>query len=90
MGSTSNPLPETGDPCLIPGSGRSPAEGNVYTLQYSCLENPKDRGAWKATIHSDTKIQTQLKLLSKDTSCNILFILDIKFLTNTLFCGWIM
>ena len=35
-----------GDPGSIPRSGRSPGEGNGYTLQYSCLENSKDRGAW--------------------------------------------
>ena len=35
-----------GDPGLIPGLGRSPGEGNGNLLQYSCLENPKDRGAW--------------------------------------------
>ena len=39
-----------GDPGLIPGSGRSPGEGNGYPLQYSCLENPMDRGAWWATV----------------------------------------
>ena len=38
-----------GDLGLIPGSGRSPGEGNHNPLQYSCLENPKDRGAWRAT-----------------------------------------
>ena len=37
-----------GDPCLIPGSGRSPGEGNGNPLQYPCLENPMDRGAWLA------------------------------------------
>ena len=37
-----------GDPDLIPGSGRSPGEGNGNPLQYSCLENPMDRGAWWA------------------------------------------
>ena len=36
---------------LIPGSGRSPGEGNGNPLQYSCLENPLDRGAWQATVH---------------------------------------
>ena len=46
--------------CLIPGSGRSPGGGHGNTLQYSCLENPKDRGSWQATVHRDTKIQTQL------------------------------
>ena len=39
------------DPGLIPGSGRSPGEGNGNSLQYSCLENPKGRGAWWATVH---------------------------------------
>ena len=45
---------------LIPGSGRSPGEGNSNALQYSCLENPMDRGAWWATVHGVTKSQTQL------------------------------
>ena len=40
-----------GDPGLIPGLGRSPGEWNGYPLQYSCLENPMDRGAWQATVH---------------------------------------
>jgi len=35
-----------GEPCSIPGSGRSPGEGNGNLLQYSCLENPMDRGTW--------------------------------------------
>ena len=40
-----------GDPGLIPGLGRSPQEENGNLLQYSCLENPMDRGAWWATVH---------------------------------------
>ena len=40
-----------GDLGLIPGSGRSPGEGNGNPLQYSCLENPMDGGAWQATVH---------------------------------------
>ena len=40
-----------GDPGLIPGSKRSPGEGNGNPLQYSCLEKPMDRGAWQATAH---------------------------------------
>ena len=40
-----------GDPGLIPGLGRSPGGGNCYPLQYSCLENPMERGAWQATVH---------------------------------------
>ena len=39
------------DPGLIPGSGRFPEEGNGSPLQYSCLENPMDRGAWLVTVH---------------------------------------
>ena len=39
----------------IPGSGRSPGEGNGNPLQYSCQDNPMDRGAWKAAVHGFTK-----------------------------------
>ena len=49
-----------GNPGWIPGSGRSPGEGNGYPLQYSCLENTTDRGAWQATFHGVIKSQTQL------------------------------
>ena len=45
----------TGDPGSIPGSGRFPKEGNGNPLQYSCLENPMDRGAWQATVHGVAK-----------------------------------
>ena len=48
------------DTSLIPGPGRSPGGGNGNTLQYSCLENPMDRGAWQATVHGATKSWTQL------------------------------
>ena len=44
----------------IPGSGRFSGEGHGNPLQYSCLENPMDRGAWRATVHGVTKSQTQL------------------------------
>ena len=57
-----------GDPGLIPGSGRSPGEGNGNPLQYSCLENPMDGGAWRATVLGVTKSQTRLKLLSMQVS----------------------
>ena len=43
------------DAGLIPGSGRSPGVGNGNPLQYSCLENPMDRGAWQAAVHGVTK-----------------------------------
>ena len=45
---------------LIPGLGRSPAGGNNNPLQYSCLENSMDRGAWRATIPGDAKRRTWL------------------------------
>ena len=45
----------------IPGSGRFPAGGHSNSLQYSCLENPTDRGDWWATIHRVAKCQTRLK-----------------------------
>ena len=47
---------DAGDEGLIPGSGRSPGGGNGNPLQYSCLENPTDRGPWWATVHRVTKI----------------------------------
>ena len=52
------------DAGLIPGSGRSPGGGQGNPLQYSCLENPMDRGAWWTTVHGVAKSQTQLKRLS--------------------------
>ena len=44
----------------VPGSGRSPGEGNGNPLQYSCLENPMDREAWRAIVHGAAKSRTQL------------------------------
>ena len=49
-----------GDLCLIPGLGRSPEGGHGNPLQYSCLENPVDRGALWATVHGVAKSRTQL------------------------------
>ena len=46
---------------LIPGLGRSPGGGHGNPLQYSCLENPMDRGDWRATVHKVSKSQTCLK-----------------------------
>ena len=62
-----NPLANAGDikdAGSIPGLGRSPGEGNGNTLQYSCLENPMDRRAWRATVHRVKKSRTRLKQLS--------------------------
>ena len=49
-----------GDPGSIPGSGRSPGEGNSNPLQYSCLENPTQGGAWQATFHGVAESWTRL------------------------------
>ena len=49
-----------GDPGSIPGSRRSPGEGNGNPLQYYCLENPTDRRTWQATVYGVTKGQTRL------------------------------
>ena len=52
---------DIGDMGLIPGSGRSPGEGNDYPLQHSCLENSMDRGTWRAIVRGVVKSRTQLK-----------------------------
>ena len=51
---------DTGDVGSIPGSGTSPGGGNGSPLQYSCLGNPMDGGAWQATVHGVTKSYTEL------------------------------
>ena len=52
---------------LIPGSGRSPEGGQGKPLQYFCLENPMDRGAWQAIVHGVTKSRTLLKQFNTHT-----------------------
>ena len=60
-GSTGKESPcNAGDLGLIPGLGRTSGEGNANPLQYSCLENSIDRGAWLATVHGVAKSRTQL------------------------------
>ena len=58
---------DVGDMGSIPGSGRSPGGGHGNPLQDSCLENPMDGGAWRATVHRVAKSGTQLKRLSTHT-----------------------
>ena len=53
-------MQETWESGLIPGSGRSPGGGPCNPLSYSCLENPMDRGAWRATVHRVTENRTRL------------------------------
>ena len=54
----------TGDTSSIPGSGRSPGEENGNLLQYSCLENPMDKGAWLAIVHRVTRVGHNLVIKS--------------------------
>ena len=58
---------DAGDVGLIPGSGKSPEGGHGNPLQYSCLDNPMDRGTWWAMVHRVPKSQTRLKRLSTHT-----------------------
>ena len=51
-----------GDLCSVPGLGRSPGEGNSNPIQYPCLENSTDRGAWQATVHGVTVLDTTERL----------------------------
>ena len=70
-----------GDPGLIPGSGRSPGEGNGNPLQYSCLKNSMDWGAWWATVHGVAKSRTRLNdftLTSLSLSSNSVSIVELK------------
>ena len=64
-----NPPANAGHPGWIPGSGRSPGGGNGNPLQYSCLENPMDRGAWWATVHRVAKSQTPLSDWPSPSPC---------------------
>ena len=64
---------------MIPGSGRSPRGGNGNTLQYSCLDNPMDRGAWWAPVHGIAKNQTRLS-----THTHNLFSAQAHLITSTM------
>ena len=57
MVKNSQAMQEMGDVSLVPGSGRSPGGENGDTLQYSCLGNPVDRGAWQVTVHGITRVR---------------------------------
>ena len=73
-----NPPANAGDPGdvdLIPGSRISPGVGNGNPLQYSCLENPTDRGAWWATVQEVTKSQTGLSTHTQLANVDVLFTL---------------
>ena len=77
-----------GDSSSIPGSGRSPGEGNGNPPQYSCLENPMNGGAWRATVHRVTKSQARMSNFThsltdtENYSVNKI-VLSTYYLTNT-------
>ena len=81
-----NPPDNAKDTGLIPGSGRSPGEGNGNPLQYSCLGNPTGRGAWWATVHGVAKERDTTERLS-DMCCILLgaFASDFSRFKNILF-----
>ena len=58
-----------GDLGSIPGSGRSPGEGNGNPLQYPCLENPMGRGAWRATVSGVTRVRHDRRLTLSLSQC---------------------
>ena len=64
---------DAGDTDSIPGSGKFPGGGNGNPHQYSCLENPLDKGAWCATVYEVTKSQTRMKQLNIGTYKRILY-----------------
>ena len=64
-----NPPPSVGDAGLIPGSGRSPEEGNGNPLQYSCLVKPMDRGAWRSIGNGVTKELDTTYQLNNNNKC---------------------
>ena len=71
-----NPPANARDAGSIPGSGRSPGEGNCNPLQYSCLENPMDRGAWRSTVYgvikeSDTTERLKQQMIISQPSLNV-------------------
>jgi len=76
------------DPGSILGSGRSPGEGNSNPLQYFCLENPTDRGAWQATVRGVAKSQTRLSNFTLIKNIKKAFLSLLPVLWNSEF-NWI-
>ena len=74
-----------GDPGSIPGSGRSLGEGNGNPLQYSCLENPMDSGAWQATVHGVARVGYNLVTLLLLTTTISVFKVIFLYAPNLFF-----
>ena len=77
-------LPAKADVGLISGLGRSPGGGHGNSLRYSCLENPRDRGAWQTAVHRVTQSGTRLKQLSTVHTLSILLITNSLDFHNSL------
>ena len=76
-GSVVKNLPaNVGDASSISGLGRSPGEGNGYSLQYSCLENPLGRGAWRATVHGVARVRHDLATQQQQQKHSLLLELE--------------
>ena len=86
-----NPPASVGDAGSIPRSGRSPGEGNGSTLPYFCLENPMDRGAWRATVLSVIKSWTLLKWPALSTAwvtCPVCTVINNWAITQHSWYAW--
>ena len=93
--------PAIGDMGSIPVSGKSPGEGNDNPLQYSCLENPMDRGSWQATVHGVARVRHNLVMKPPSLSLcqiprlgNLLWVLELNSVRISLvklFCSlWVI
>jgi len=71
---------DAGDLGLIPWLGRFPGEGNSNPLQYSCLENPMDRGAWQGTIHGVARVGHDLATKPPPSILKVAWVLQFDFL----------
>ena len=76
---------------MIPGSGISPGEGNGNPLQYSCLENPTDGGAWQATVHGVTESDTTEPLHFLSIACTVFLLCSFLMpgCTPSCFLNWL-
>ena len=83
-----SPPANTGDPGLSPGSGRSSGGGNGNPLQYSCLENPMNRGAWWATVHEVSKESNMTEQLNNNKSQCRVCVLGVCLFSYPGGLGW--
>ena len=80
----------TGDLGSIPGSGRSPEEGNGYPLQDSCLENPTDRGAWQAALMGHNESDHDSVTEHRSASRSVIISASVRVAANTVLSFFLM